>query len=102
MQFSTTASTTVPLPVIGATLDWYINPRWKVSGNVSGMKANIGDVDGSVLIAGAATEYMLLRNLGVGLAYMYSDVSADVTKSDFNGSLGWKTNSVRMYGQFKF
>ena len=95
-------STTVPLPLIGVTLDWYINPRWKMSANVEGLKANIGDADGSVFVAGAATEFMLVRNFGIGLAYMYSDVNVDVSKSDFNGNLTWKMNSVRAYAQFKF
>jgi len=102
LNINTTASTTVPLPLIGLTLDWYIDPRWKVSANVAGIKAHIGNVDGSTIVAGAATEYMLARNLGLGLAYMYSDVSADVTKSNFNGNLGWKMNGVRAYGQLKF
>jgi hypothetical protein len=96
------ASTTAPLPVIGVTLDWYINPRWKISGNVEGLKAHVGDTDGSIFVAGAATEFMLVRNFGIGLAYMYSDVNVDVSKSDFNGNLTWKMNSVRAYGQFKF
>ena len=97
-----TASTTVPLPLIGATLDWYINPRWKISANLEGLKADIGDADGSILVAGAATEFMLVRNFGIGLAYMYSDVNVDVSKNDFNGNLVWKMNSVRAYAQFKF
>jgi len=62
-------------------LDWYIDPRWKVSANVDGIKAHIGSVDGSVLVAGVATEYMLTRNFGLGLAYMYSDVSVDVNRA---------------------
>jgi hypothetical protein len=97
-----TASTTVPLPLIGATVDWYINPRWKISGSLSGVKAHIGSVDGSALVAGVDTEYMLVRNFGIGLGYMYSKVSADVTKNSFNGNLDWKMNSVSLYGQFKF
>ena len=95
-------STTVPLPLIGVTVDWYINPRWKMSANVEGLKASIGDADGSVFVAGAATEFMLVRNFGIGLAYMYSDVNVDVSKSDFNGNLTWKVNSLRAYAQFKF
>jgi hypothetical protein len=95
-------STTVPLPLIGATLDWYINPRWKISGNVAGLEAKIGDVEGSIFVAGAATEFMLLRNFGIGLAYMYTDINVDLSKSDFNGNLVWKMNSVRAYAQFKF
>ena len=97
-----TASTTVPLPLIGVTLDWYINPRWKISGNLEGFKADIGDADGSVLVAGAAMEFMVVRNFGIGLAYMYSDVNVDVSKNDFNGNIVWKMNSLRAYAQFKF
>ena len=96
------ASTTVPLPVIGATLDWYINPRWKISGNLAGLKAKIGDVDGSIIVAGASAEFMLVRNFGIGLGYMYTDTNVDVTKNDFNGNLTWKLNSVRAYAQLKF
>jgi hypothetical protein len=102
VNINTTASTTVPMPLIGLTLDWYIDPRWKISANVEGIKAHIGNVDGSTVVAGAATEYMLTRNFGLGLAYMYSDVSVDVTKGNFNGNLGWKMNSARAYGQLKF
>jgi hypothetical protein len=97
-----TTSTTVPLPLVGATLDWYINPRFKVSGNVSGVKAKIGDVDGHALIAGISSEFMLARNIGVGLGYLYSDIDVDVTKGDFNGNLVWKMNSVAAFLQVKF
>jgi len=99
---SKSVSTTVPLPLIGVTLDWYISPRWKISGNIEGLKASIGSAEGSVFIAGAATEFMLVRNFGIGLAYMYSDIDVDVSKSDFNGNLTWKVNSLRAYAQFKF
>lgn len=102
VNVNSTASTTVPLPLLGVTLDWYINPRWKISGNVEGVKAHIGDVDGRMIIAGAATEFMLVRNLGLGLAYMYSDLDVDVTKGGFNGNIGWTMNSVRAYAQLKF
>ncbi len=100
--FNTTASTTVPLPLIGATVDWYINPRWRISGNLQGVKAKIGDVDGRVLVAEASTEYMLVRNFGIGLRYMHSDVSVDVTKNGFDGHINWKMNSALLYGRFMF
>jgi hypothetical protein len=94
---SSTSSTTVPVPLIGATVDWYIDPRWKVSANLAGLKANIGDVDGSVLVAGASLEYLLARNFGLGARYMYSDVDVDVSKSDFNGNISWRMNSWSLY-----
>jgi hypothetical protein len=45
---------------------------------------------------------MLVRNFGICLGYMHSDVDADVTKKSFNGNLGWKMNSVSLYAQVKF
>ena len=92
----------MPLPLIGATLDWYIDPRWRVSADITGMKAKVGDVDGSVLLAAASTDYMLLRNLGIGARYMYSNVSATVTKSSFNGDLTFRTNSISLYAKMMF
>jgi len=92
---NTSTSTTVPLPLIGASVDWYINPRWKVSAGVEGIKANIGDVDGRAIVAAASTEYIFTRNLGAGVRYMYSDLSVDVTKSSFDGHVTWRMNKLQ-------
>lgn len=96
------ASTTVPLPLLGVTVDWYPQPRWRISGDLTGMKARIGDVDGSALLVAASTDYMLTRNIGIGARYMYSDVSATVTKSSFNGDLAFRTNSLSVYAKLMF
>ena len=101
-SIQTTASSTVPLPLIGATVDWYVNPQLKLSAHLAGIKADISDVDGSVLVVGGAVEYMLVRSLGVGLRYMYSDVDVDVNKSRFNGSTTWRMNSVSLYAKLLF
>ena len=99
---NTSTSTTVPLPLIGASVDWYINPRWKVSAGVEGIKANIGDVDGRAIVAAASTEYIFTRNLGAGVRYMYSDLSVDVTKSSFDGHVTWRMNSFSLYAKMMF
>jgi len=99
---SSSASTTVPLPVIGLTADWYLGPRWKISGALMGIKANIADVDGSVFVAQAAAEYMVWRNAGVGLRYMYSNLQVDVNKSNFDGRIDWRMNSVSLYAKLLF
>jgi hypothetical protein len=100
--YSKSVSTSVPLPLIGVTLDWYPDRQWKVSGQLQGMEANIGDIDGHAYLAGASLEYMLWRNFGIGTRYLYSDVNADVSKSDFQGNLSWKMNSWSLYGKFVF
>jgi hypothetical protein len=100
--YNKSVSTTLPLPMLGATLDWYPDRRWKATALVQGMKAKVGDVDGHAYVFGASSEYMLVRNFGLGLRYLYSDVKADVTKSDFNGHLGWRMNSISLYGKLVF
>ncbi|HZZ94634.1 MAG TPA: hypothetical protein VFE23_18870 [Usitatibacter sp.] len=95
-------STTLPLPVLGFSVDWYIDPRWKVSGELAGMKAKIGDIDGHAYVAAATGEYMIWRGLGVGLRYGWTDINADLTKSDFNGNIGAKTNAVSLYAKLVF
>ena len=62
----------------------------------------IEHVDGTAVVAGAATEFMLTRNVGLGLAYRDSDLDVDVTKGGFDGNLTWQMNSLHAYAQFKF
>ena len=101
-EYHKTTSTTVPLPLLGVSFDWYPDRRWSVTGLLRGMSAKIGDVDGHVYVATLSTDYMFTRSLGLGARYTYTDIKADVTKSDFNGNFGWKTNSVSLYGRFLF
>ena len=74
----------------------------EISGNVEGMKVRIGDFDGHAIVAAALTDYTLLRNLGIGIRYIYSDVSVDVTKRDFNGNFSRRMNSINLYTRLIF
>lgn len=95
-------SVTVPLPLIGASIDWFASPRVTLGGSLSGMKAKIGDVDGSVYVATVSAEYMFTRNFGAGLAFMHTDANVDVTKRDFVGTINWKNDNLLLYGTLKF
>jgi hypothetical protein len=95
-------STTVPLPLIGVSADWYIQPQWKVSSLLSGMQAKVGDVDGRVNVFTISTDYMITRNLGLGAAYLYSEINVDVSKSGFNGNVNFKNNAGLLYATLRF
>jgi hypothetical protein len=99
---STNASTYVPLPLIGGSVDWYVNPRWRIGGNVEGMKATIAGIDGKAIVAMAATDYTLFRNLALGVRYMYSDLSGEATKNRFDGSAKWRMDSLSLYARLLF
>ena len=100
--FNRTVSTTLPLPMLGITFDWYPDRRWKVGALLQGMKAQVGDIDGHAYMAAASLEYMFTRNLGMGARLSYTDIEADVSKGDFNGRIGWSANSVSLYGKLAF
>jgi hypothetical protein len=95
-------STDVPLPVLGARLDFFVNPRWTISLLGEGLKMKIGDVDGRLYYAAISTDYMLTRHFGLGIGYSLADLQVDVTKGDFNGHIGWRMNSLLGYAQAKF
>jgi hypothetical protein len=93
---------TAPLPVLGAGVSYYVNPRWTVSGFGEGMKVRTGDMDGWVVNAGVSTDYMLSRHFGVGIGYNIASFRWDVAKSDFNGRITWTTQGLMAYGQLRF
>jgi hypothetical protein len=99
---SVSESTTVPLPLIGVSADWYIQPRWKISSMLSGMQAKIGNVDGNMTVFTVSTDYMITRNLGLGAEYLYSNIDVDVSESGFNGNVNFKNNAGLLYATFKF
>lgn len=93
---------TVPLPLIGGSIDWFATDRLTLGASLSGLKAKIGDVDGSVFVATASVEYMFTRNIGGGLSFMHANLDVDVTKKNFNGQLDWKNNNLLAYVLVKF
>lgn len=97
-----TPSVTVPMPLIGGSIDWFVSPRVTLGASLSGLKAKIGDVNGSVFVATASAEYMFTRNLGAGLAFMHTSADVDVTKSNFTGSIDWRNNNLLLYAALKF
>jgi hypothetical protein len=100
--YNNSVSTTLPLPLLGVTVDWHPDSRWKISGRAYGMQAKVSDVDGRVYNFAVGAEYMLMRNFGVGARWTYTDINVDVTKSNFNGSLGWRANNASLYGTIVF
>jgi hypothetical protein len=93
---------TAPLPVIGLSGEWAFSPGWKLIGSIGGFKVKVNDVDASVVDGTIAVDYRLFRNFGVGLGYTWLKLKGDVTKSDWNGSLNWRTDGINLYGSLVF
>jgi len=95
-------STTVPLPVIGASLDYFVNPRWTVSLYGEGLALQIGNVEGRMYFAGISTDYMLTRNFGLGLGYNVTGLTVQAAEDEFSGKLGWRQSSFFGYAQLRY
>jgi hypothetical protein len=93
---------TAPLPVIGLSGEWAFSPGWKLVGSIGGFKLKVNEVDASVVDGTIAVDYRLFRNFGVGLGYTWLKLKGDVTKSDWNGSLNWRTDGINLYGSLVF
>jgi hypothetical protein len=93
---------TAPLPVIGLSGEWAFSPSWKLIGSIGGFKVKVNDVDASVVDGTIGVDYRLFRNFGVGLGYTWLKLKGDVTKSDWNGSLNWRTDGINLYGSLVF
>ena len=95
-------STDVPLPMLGATVDWYPNRHLRFNARIQGIKADIDEIDGHAFLFSTGVEYMFSRGFGVGMRYSYTDVEVDATSSNFNGTINWSANSVSAYARFVF
>ena len=93
---------TAPLPVIGISGEWAFAPQWKLIGSIGGFKAKVSDVDATIVDGTIAVDYRIFRNFGVGVGYSWLKLKGDVSKSDWNGSLNWKTDGFQLYGSLVF
>ena len=95
-------STTLPLPVLTLSGDFYLTDNMTITLNLRGLKVKIGDVDGSVFQAGIAAEYFLTKNFGIGAAIDRLDIEADVTKNSFRGNAEVKSTAGRLFLTARF
>jgi hypothetical protein len=96
------ASTTLPLPVLSVSGDFYLTDRMKLTASANGLKVKFGDVDGRTYDMSFAGEYLLTNNFGIGAAIERFNIRADVTKSDYNGRAEITSNSGRVYLTARF
>jgi hypothetical protein len=101
-QIDIEKNTLAPVPVLGASLDWYLGPRWTISAFAQGMDLDFSSVDARVYNIGLSTEYMLTRHFGLGVAYTVDSVRVDVERGSFDGRVDLTGGSLIGYLQARF
>jgi len=74
-------SQSAPLPMLGADVEWDVSDHLVFKGGFQLFGVTIGDdtrFDGSWAEVRARLEWMPLRNVGVGVGYLYSRVDLDI------------------------
>lgn len=101
-------SQSAPLPMIGADVEWDVADDFVFKGGFQLLGIKIGDetkFDGSWAEIRARLEWMPLRNVGVGVGYLYTRVDLDIQFG--SGALrNWKfkynTGGLTAYGLVSF
>ena len=93
---------TAPLPAFGLSGDWALDERWRMKGNLGAFQIKINNVKATVVDAGIAAEYRLLRNFGVGAGYSLLNAKAEYDKDNSSASLDWRTGGWQLYGSWIF
>ena len=98
-----TASTSVPVALIGAQARTALGTNFiaAISGGVL-PRVHIDHYSGRALTANASIEYRVLRNLGIGAAYNYFNISGDVADPQFSGDLGMTIKGAELYLRLAF
>ena len=91
------ADRTIPLPTIGLSGTWAIDPQWRLSATAQIFALNYGDYEGSLFNGSLSGEYRFNRNWALGLGYTAYDYDLDVTSGNARGSFDYKFSGPMLY-----
>ena len=86
-----------PMPFIGFDYRYGISPRWRFRSQLGVFDIEIGDYDGSQVLAELAIEAKALNNLAFGVAGDIGQLDVDTTSDRWTGSLDSDILGVRAY-----
>lgn len=103
LRLEESASTDLPVPILGVEGRYALTPRFMIAGNVGVLpKVQIEDYEGEALVYGAQLEYRLARNFGLGASWTSFNIEADVERERFLGSLDFTIEGAQAFLRFAF
>lgn len=91
-----------PLPLIGFTASYEINPKWKTHATARYLDVTISDIEGRILNLNLATEYYFTKHIGAGVALALFDVSVRYNGVVFFNTLTYEYSGLQAYMAFKY
>lgn len=82
--------TLLPLPNIGLWYYWAPDTKWAVTTSVDWFGIKVDNFAGELWNINAGVNYQAFKNIGFGIIYKYFDLSANVDKDSWSGSVSTK------------
>ena len=91
-----------PLPLLGLSGTYEVNPRWNLHAAARYFYVAINDIEGQLISAGLGTDYYFTKHWGIGLSL--STFSLDVEKDGivFKSALTYKFDGAQLYIVYKY
>lgn len=103
VRLEESASTDLPIPLIGVEGRYALTPRFLIAGNVRILpKVQIEDYEGEALTYGARLEYRLFRHFGLGASWSSFNIDAEVEKQRFLGALDFTIEGAQAFVRVGF
>jgi len=91
-----------PLPLVGLTVDYEINPQWRAKASARYLDVTIGDIEGRILSLMLGAEYYLSKQVGIGAALNLFDLSVRQNGVVFFNTLEYEYNGISAYLVLKY
>lgn len=100
---SEVAGVTVPLPVFGLRMAYFISPNWSMQYVVEAFAIELEDkFRGNLLNFELSAEYRLFKNFALGAGVASLGLNADVTSDKWRGSVTDRYAGITAFGTFYF
>ena len=101
-DYETNLRLNAPLPLLGLSGTYELNPRWYLHAAARYFYVAINDIEGQLISVGLGTDYYFTKYWGIGLSL--SAFSLDVEKDGivFKSALNYKFDGVQLYVVYKY
>lgn len=91
-----------PLPLIGLTLDYEFNEKWRLNAGARFFDVTISDIDGYIFSSSLGAEYYFTNHVGLGAALAWFDLSVKYNGVVLINTLEYEYAGAQVYLSLKY
>lgn len=91
-----------PLPLLGLSASYAINPRWSTHAYARYLDVTINDIEGRILALSLKTDYYFTDHIGLGAIYAAFDLNVEQSGVVSYNSLKYSYEGLAAYLTFKY